>query len=219
MIQPSTLEFLNLLKKNNKREWFEKNRLKYESALDDVHSFLAKLIEASSVFDTSLSGLTPKNTLMRIYRDVRFSKNKEPYKNNFGASLSKGGKKMAFAGYYLHLEPGKSFIAGGMHMPEPDKLFKVRQEISYNTKEFKKIIENKSFKKYFHQMWDGDKLKTAPKGFPKDHPEIELLKFKSYMVTHDFNDKQVLDKNFLKSCLAVFKEIKPLNDFLNRALD
>lgn len=219
MIKSTTLDFLKNLKKNNDREWFAKNKPKFEDAQKDMHLFLEELIHATSSFDKSVAGLAPKDCLMRIYRDVRFSKNKDPYKTNFGMMITKDGKKAAYAGYYMHIAPAGSFIAGGLHMPEPDKLKNVRQEILYNVSEFKKILAKPTFKKHFPKLWDEDKLVNAPKDFPKDHPEVELLKYKSYIVSHKLTDKQVLDKNFVKYCVLVFKELKPFDDFLNRALD
>ena len=220
MIHPSTLLFLKNVKANNNRPWFEKNRASYEAALENVRTFVTELIEATSAFDKSIAGLTYKDCLMRIYRDVRFSKNKDPYKTNFGASINKGGRKSHYAGYYLHLEPGgNSFIAGGMHMPEPENLQKVRQEILYNPEKFKKIIGGKEFKKNFGNLWQEDKLISAPKNFPKDHPEIELLKLKSFICIHEIKDSQVLNKNFFKFTVSLIKNAKPLNDFLNTALD
>jgi len=219
MINRSTLEFLSKLSKNNNREWFEKNRPAYETAKTNFREFVNELIISTAKFDPSIKHLEAKDCIFRINRDVRFSKNKAPYKNNFGAILSPGGKKGFDAGYYIQIQPGASFIAGGMWQPPTPQINAIRQEIDYNTKEFKKIISDKEFKKYFGKLSEEDKLKTAPKGYDKAHPEIELLKFKSYIIVHNLKDSEVLSKNFLKHCNDIMKAMKPLNLFLRRACD
>jgi uncharacterized protein (TIGR02453 family) len=135
-----------------------------------------------------------------------------------GAGFSEHGKMDQEPGYYIHIEPGKSFIAGGLYMPDADKLSKIRQEIDYNTEGFLKILNDKKFKKLFPSLDDFDKLKTAPKGYPKDHPHIELLKNKSYVVSHHFTDQEVLDKKFARKAGEIAKEIKSLNYFLKEAI-
>jgi uncharacterized protein (TIGR02453 family) len=218
MKMENILKFLKSLSKNNNREWFEKNKPKYLDAKilfeDFVEAFHAELLK----FDESLAGLNPRKLAFRIYRDVRFSKDKRPYKTNMGAGLSAHGKMDQEPGYYIHIEPGKSFIAGGYYMPNPENLSKIRQEIDYNSKTFLKIIDDKKFKKYFNGLDVFDKLKTAPKGYPKDHVHIDLLKNKSFVVSHYFTDKEVLDKKFVKTVAEVAKAIKPMNDFLLNAV-
>lgn len=212
-------KFLKDLAKHNDRVWFEKNKTKYLEAKENFEQFVEKALEAIIKFDDSLAGLNPKKLTFRIYRDVRFSKDKRPYKTNMGASFSPSGKGMGIPGYYLHLEPGdKSFVATGLFMPEPDKLAKVRQEIDYNGDQLSKIVSNKKFKKHFKGFWNEDALKTTPKGYPKDHPHMEWLKLKSFVMTHAFTDKQVKDKKFLKTLAEVSKTAKPLNDFLKEAI-
>ncbi len=221
MIQKSTLDFLKQLKKNNKREWFDANKDKYLAAKANVDSFVEDVIKAFSSFDKSLTGLKAKDCVFRIYRDVRFSKDKSPYKTNMGAGINRGGKKMEIAGYYLHIEPGKTMIAGGRWMPSGDHLKMIRQEIDYNGKKLHKILSDKNFKKLFGGLDDSEeyKLVRPPKGYDKDHKDVELLKLNSYLVWHEFNDKKVLSKNFLKELTATAKAMKPLLDFLNTALD
>jgi uncharacterized protein (TIGR02453 family) len=210
--------FLKSIKKNNNREWFEKNKPKYITAKTHFEDFLEALHAELVKFDESLAGLNPRKQGFRIYRDVRFSKDKRPYKINMGAGFSEHGKMDQEPGYYIHIEPGNCFIAGGFYMPDAEKLSKIRQEIDYNAHDFLKIINDKKFKKSFPVLDDFDKLKTAPKGYPKDHPNIELLKHKSYVVTHQFNDKEVLEKNFIKNAAGIAKLIKSLNDFLKQAV-
>ncbi|MGZ4049030.1 MAG: DUF2461 domain-containing protein [Bacteroidia bacterium] len=219
MIEKSTIEFLNKLSKNNNKDWFEKNRSDYEIAKNNFKEFIDNVLIASAKFDPAIKNLESKNCIFRINRDVRFSKNKAPYKNNFGASISPGGKKSFSAGYYIQVQPGQSFIAGGMWQPPAPQINAIRQEIDYNTKEFKKIISAKDFKKYFGALSEEDKLKSAPKGYDKTHPEIELLKHRSYIVVHDLKDSEVLSKDFLKQCVTVMKAMHPLNLFLRKACD
>lgn len=220
MIEKSTLDFLKALKKNNNRDWFEKNKDKYLAAKKNVEDFTDEVIKSFSTFDKSLAGLKAKECVFRIYRDVRFSKDKSPYKTNMGATINAGGRKMEVAGYYLHIDPEKSFLAGGRWMPSSDHLKKIRQEIVYNGKKLKKILADKEFKKYFGDLdeTEGYKLSRPPKGFDKNHPDIELLKFNSFIVWHEYKDKDVLSKNFLKELTKGAKIMKPMNDFLNEAI-
>lgn len=212
------LPFLKSLAKNNNREWFEINKPKYITAKTQFEDFLEAFHKELVKFDESLAGLNPRKLGFRIYRDVRFSKDKRPYKVNMGAGFSEHGKMEQEPGYYIHIEPGKSFIAGGFYMPDSEKLSKIRQEIDYNTNDFLKILNDKKFKKVFPSLDDFDKLKTAPKGYPKDHPHLDLLKHKSYIVSHPFTDKEVVDKKFVKNAAEIAKQIKTLNDFLKQAV-
>lgn len=218
MLQKTTLDFLKKLSKNNNKEWFDKNRPSYELVKKDMQQFTDALIKEIAKFDPAVAHLTSKDCTFRINRDVRFSKNKDPYKNNIGAYISELGKKGNKAGYYVHIQPnGESFLAGGIYMPDSAMLAKIRQEIDYNTDSFKKIVFGKSFVKTFGEL-SGEKVKTAPKGYDKNHPEIELLKYKSYIALHKLNDDAVTDKNFLKQTTQVFKELYALNQFLNSAI-
>ena len=212
------LKFLKDIKKNNNREWFEKNKPKYLEAKTDFEELVGAVLTEITKFDSALGGLDPKKLPFRIYRDVRFSKDKRPYKTNMGAGFSPNGKLVQEPGYYLHLEPGKSFVAGGIYMPDAERLTKIRQEIDYNYNSLKKVTSNKKFSSLYPQFDDFDKLKTAPKGYPKDHPQIELLKLKSFIVSREFSDKEVLDKKFAKNVADHCKAIKPLNDFIKEAI-
>lgn len=213
------LSFLKALVKNNNRDWFEKNKAKYLQAKVNFEDFLEATHKELLKVDERLAGLNPRKLGFRIYRDVRFSKDKRPYKVNMGAGFSPGGKMMQEPGYYIHIEPGnKSFIAGGLYMPDSANLAKIRQEIDYNAKGFLKILNDKNFKEYCKGLDDFDKVKTAPKGYPKDHPQIDLLKNKSFISSHSFTDGQVSDKKFVKKVAEVCKAIKPLNDFLRESI-
>ncbi|HRU61613.1 MAG TPA: DUF2461 domain-containing protein [Bacteroidia bacterium] len=218
-IQPKTFAFLKALKKNNNRDWFNEHKSEYENAKDNVLGFIQELVVAFSTFDSSLRGLEAKDCLFRIYRDTRFSKDKTPYKTNLGASINAGGKKSMGPGYYVHLEPGGSFIAGGIWMPPADEVKKIRQEIDYNGKDLKKVLTKPSFKKAFGGLSREHALKTAPKGYPKDHPDIELLKLNSFIVWKNVSDKDILGPKSIKTLTTLGKEMKPLMDFLKTALD
>jgi uncharacterized protein (TIGR02453 family) len=213
------LKFLKDLNKHNDRDWFEKNKSRYIDAKDSFELFVVDLYEEMVRFDESLAGLNPKKLTFRIYRDVRFSKDKSPYKKNMSAAFSSVGKGMGTPGYYVHVEPGnKSFVGVGLFMPIPENLAKIRQEIDYNGDHLQKIINEKKFKKYYGKFWDEDKLKTAPKGYAKDHAHVEWLKLKSFIVTHEFKDSEVMDKKYMKNIVEVSKAAKPLNDFLTAAI-
>lgn len=211
----ATFKFLKHLAKNNSKEWFDENRKQYETSKTEFEQVVKAVIDKSVLFDKELAGIEARKCLFRINRDIRFSKDKSPYKLNMGASINPGGKKEMGAGYYIHIQPGKSFLAGGCYMPPPEVLAHIRQEIDYNAKDFKKILAAKDFKSYFKNLSDeGDKLKTAPKGYAKDHPELNLLQHKHFIVVHNLKDEQIMDKNFPAYAAKVFKAMHPLNLFL-----
>ncbi len=212
------LEFLTDLSKNNNREWFNANKKRYQQARETFEGMVNRLIPGIRKFDPEIGLLTAKDCVFRIYRDVRFSKDKSPYKTNMGGFITKGGRKGGLAGYYLHIDPQQSFIAGGNHMPAPDRLKKIRQEILYNINEFKGILNDPRFKKTFGSI-DAEKLSRPPKDFPADFPDIDLLKFKSFTVVHSVNRQAVLDVDFETYILKTFRELYPFNRFLNRALE
>lgn len=210
----TALKFLKQLAKNNNKEWFDANRKVYDAGKAEFEAIVKSVIDKSVLFDPKLAGLEARKCLFRINKDVRFSKDKSPYKLNMGASINPGGKKSEIPGYYIHVEPGKSFLAGGSYQPMPDVLAAIRQEIDYNTVEFKKILSAKDFKTYFKELSQEDKLKTAPKGYDKNHPEIALLQHKNFIMVHDLKDEDVLDKNFPAYAAKVFKAMLPMNEFL-----
>lgn len=197
----------------------ESHRPGYESSKETFTEFVRKLLRELSRMEPALSLLEPKDCIFRIHRDVRFSKNKTPYKSHFGAYFAEGGKKSTKAGYYLHIEPGgKSMLAGGVYMPPPEELKKIRQEIDYNGEKLHSILNTPDFKKYFGSL-TGEKLKTTPKGYPSDHPDIDLLKHKDFIASHLMDDAIVSKADFLSYSLKVWKALKPLNDFMNAAME
>ena len=213
-MKSSTLSFLKKLAKNNNRDWFNENKTLYTEAQADILKFVENLISETGTFDPEILKLDPKKTLFRIYRDTRFSKDKSPYKTNFGAALGmgKGGQN---GGYYLHIEPGKSFLAGGVYQPQPDVLKKIRKEISTFGDDFTKIISHKDFKKNFGGLSEESKLVKVPQGFEKDDPMAEFLKLKDFVVMYPLKDEDLLDENAAANFAKIYMAIKPLNDFLN----
>lgn len=213
----SLLTFLKGLQKNNNKEWFDANKKTYEGIKKDWLAFVADAIEEVGRFDKDIAVLEAKNCIFRINRDVRFSNDKSPYKNNFGMSLSKGGKKAEFCGYYLHVQPGGCFLAGGAYVPMPDKLAAIRQEIDYNAEEFVGIVTDKKFKKFFGKL-SGEALQRPPKGYEADNPMIQFIKQKSFLAEYKLTDEDLMDGRFAEKMIEVFKAMQPLNEFLNRAI-
>lgn len=219
MLKKDTLVFIQNVADNNNREWFAENKQRYEEAKSDVLNLVAEIIPELSKVDPLISSETdPKKSLMRIYRDVRFSKNKDPYKNNFGiwfSAKSKGGNE---PGYYLHIQPGKNFLAGGYWMPEAAHLKLIRQEIDYNFSDFEKVITEKNFKSSF-KLGTGNALKNAPKGYDPADPNIEFLKLKSFEATTQIDDEEFLKPTIVNKLVSSFKTVNPLVAFLRNALD
>lgn len=221
MLQTSTFKFLKDLKKNNNKPWFDKNRKVYEAAKADFISFIQAVIDQHGKKDASIKNLLAKDCLFRINRDVRFAKDKSPYKTNMGASINKGGRKAEnSAGYYFHLEPGGVFTGGGIWMPMPDELKKVRQEIDYNFTDFKKIIAAKKFKTVYGELSSNPeyKLSRVPKGYDPENPAAEFLKLKSYIAMIKISDADLSSKDLVKKTVAAFEALQPLIEFINEAL-
>lgn len=218
-IKPQTIEFLSNLAKNNNREWFLLNKDNYETALQNMVAFADELLTQLQKIDISIPNtLTGKKSVMRIYRDVRFSKDKTPYKNNFGIGFSSVGKNGNYPGYYIQIQPNNNFVAGGYWMPEAAHLKAIRQEIDYNTAQFKTIIEAEDFLNYFEGLSQTDKLKTCPKGYNPDNENIELLKLKSFTVFHSFTDEEIMNSKIIADMIQGFTLICPLTNFIKNAL-
>ena len=217
MITKDILKFLGELKQNNNREWFAENKKHYENANKSLLAVVEQFIPIIQRIDPTVGPLVAKDCVFRIYRDTRFSPDKTPYKTNMGAYFARGGRKSSFAGYYMHLEPGGSMLAGGIWMPEPEALKKIRLEIYYNSADFKKLLDAKSFKDYFGALSEDGKLKNPPKDFPADFPDIDLLKNKNFTMFHSLSDDTVCSDAFLEVFSDVFTAMKPVNDFLNKA--
>jgi uncharacterized protein (TIGR02453 family) len=212
-----TFDFLSDLKQHNHKAWFEQNRAAYELAKARFEDFVDGLILAYGGIE-DFGGITAKDCVMRIFRDTRFSKDKSPYKINMGATLAPGGKKSERLGYHLHLQPqGQSLIAGGLYMPGAEQLARFRKALDQDAAPFKALLKDKEFKKYFGSV-EGDKLKSVPQGYSREHPEIELLRFKQVVVVHHLSDETVLSPKFGAHTIQVFKAMKPFLDYLNKIL-
>jgi uncharacterized protein (TIGR02453 family) len=219
MIQRHTFDFLKELVENNNREWFQANKERYEAARDNVIEFAGEWIKLMHKIDPNIDDkLDAKKCVMRIYRDIRFSKNKTPYKNNFGVSIPTKGVKAGRAEYFLHISPENSFVAGGYWMPENNHLKTIRQEIDYNAGELKKIIDDPEFKGLFGEFRKQEQLKSVPREYSAENENIDLLKLKSFVAFHQLKDDDLLLKDAVTSITAICSKIYPLNVFLNNAL-
>lgn len=212
-------DFLKDLAKNNQKEWMDANKKRYLAAKEQVVHLVTEVLGEIGDFDPQVADLEPKKTLFRINRDIRFSKNKNPYKTNFGAFMAVGGKNSGNPGYYLHLEPGHCFLGGGIYQPQSEILAKVRQEIDYQGAELLSIIEDPSFKAVYGEPYGNDRLKTAPKGYPKDHEHLPLLQLKHYVFMKNVSDDQVCSSAFTADLTQYYRTLHPFNQFLARALD
>lgn len=212
----AVLEFIAELKENNTREWFEANKQRYLKIKEEHESMLDKVIDGIASIDLYTGRPATKDCVFRIYRDIRFSKDKQPYKEHIGAFISQGGRKTSKPGYYLHLDPGNCFYGGGIYMPPPDILKKLRNEIYFDADTFKGILEEKKFKKMFGDLYE-DKLVKAPKDFDPEFANIDLLKYKSYFVERPLKDEEVTSPDFVKIILETTKQMQPFQKFLYRA--
>jgi uncharacterized protein (TIGR02453 family) len=219
MLKKQTFHFLNLLAENNNREWFAVNKHLYEEAKADLFPMIAKLIKELAAIDPEYAADTePKKALMRIYRDVRFSKNKDPYKKNYGIAFDVKGYGPRTPSYYLHLQPGNCFFGAGFWQPEAPVLKMIREEIDYNTSEFSAIINDKKFTKIY-RLSQEDKLKNAPKGYEIDHPAIDLLRLKSFIAIYPLKEEEFFKETIVDKLITAFATIQPFILFLRKAVD
>ena len=218
-ISPDTLAFLGELKQKKTRDWFAHNKKRYDAARAEFIAFVEAVMQGLYAEVPELREQQAKDTLFRIYRDVRFSNDKRPYKDHICAYLCADGRKSIKPGYYLHIKPGgQSFLAGGAWFPPAPELKALRQEIDYNYDELQQLLSAPDFQKYFSGL-EGDGLKTTPKGYEASHPAIDLLRRKSLNMSHALTDAQVLAADFLPYVITVLKAMKPVNDFLMRAYE
>lgn len=217
ILNNKTIVFLSDLKRNNNREWFLDNKKDYQNAKDEFEAFISEMMLGIGEFDPSILHHSPKDCIFRINRDIRFSKDKSPYKTHLGAHITSAAKRSDIhsrAGYYIHVSPGETMLAGGAYCPQGDWLKNIRAGIDENAQELKDIITAPNFKAYFGTM-EGEQLKTAPRDYPKDHPEIALLRYKSFLAKHEIADKMVTADTFLPHSIAVFKALHPFDTYLN----
>jgi uncharacterized protein (TIGR02453 family) len=221
MLTKKSLQFLDDLKKNNNRDWFQDNKKRYEIFKKDYHQLVSDFLDVMKPLDPSLELLEIKNCTFRINRDIRFSKDKSPYKAHLGVWMSAGAKGANRAGYYVHIEKGASFIAGGFYSPEAEDLKKVRKEIAFFNEDLEAILADKNFKKEFENLDfnESNSLKNPPRGYEKDHPAIAFLKLKSFTATQKYDISEVTKKDFVAKMSEKLIALKPLNEFINRALE
>lgn len=221
MITKEALQFLADLIANNNTEWMHENKKRYESYKKDYHNFITSILTEMKPLDKSLEPLEVKNCTFRINRDIRFSKDKSPYKTNMGVWMSQNKNRKNSPGYYIHYEKGNCFIAGGVWCPEPNELKLIRKEIEFFHDDLEAIVSNKNFKKEFNELDRSENtvLKKAPKDFDPNHPAIEFLKLKSFTSSSKIDDKLFTDKDFSKIIAQKLITLKPMNDFLRRALE
>lgn len=211
--------FLAQLQVYNDRNWFNENKHEYNEALETFTTFINALIAPVSQLDSSIGTVTAAECMFRIYRDVRFSHDKSPYKTHFGAFIANGGRKTRQAGYYIHLEPDNSFFAGGIYRPDPATLESIRHRIYQHPDEIRQILDNKTFKKYFSELSTEDKLKNPPRGYSKDFKEIELIKNKNFITHYTLDNDFFMEENVIERLMEIVKVQYPLNEFLNRAIE
>ncbi|GAB5407682.1 MAG: DUF2461 domain-containing protein [Balneolaceae bacterium] len=214
-IQHSTYQFLEELKGNNNRDWFTENKPVYQVAHANLAEFMEGLIVEMKKID-NIENESGKKTLFRIYRDVRFSQNKSPYKTHFGASLTRATRWLR-GGYYLHFEPGSTFIACGFWQPNKDDLKLIRDELAHDAKPLRAILEDSNFKKVFPEL-KGETVKTAPRGFDKEHPNIDLIRHKSFYFEHSYTDEEVLSEDFVFDVTKTFLAVRPFFDYMSEVL-
>src|SRR5262245_42528744 len=218
MLLPATIKFLKDLEMKDDKSWFDAPRRQDAAAKKNFEQFIQAVIDKHGNQAATIKERTAKECMFRINRDVRFSTDKSPYKTNFGASINRGGKKSRYAGYYFHLEPGNSFIGGGIWMPEPKETVSIRQEIDYNLEEFKQITSSRKFVKVYNGLERAAEysLVKIPKGYEKDNPAAEFLKLKSWLATRPLLDEELQSKSLLKITVDAFETLQPLLMFLNR---
>lgn len=214
-IPPSSFEFLRLLKNNNERDWFNDHKTAYLKEHAYIESFAQDLLDLMNTHDV-IETPSGKKSLYRIYRDTRFSNDKTPYKTHWSGSFKRAGKQRR-GGYYFHIEPGNSFVAGGFFGPSPQDLKLIRENISFDAEPLRAILSDKTFIASFETL-KGERLKTAPKGFDGDQPDIDLLRYKQFLLVHRFTDQEVLSKEYLEYCNQEFKNMRPFFDYMSEIL-
>lgn len=219
-ISAFVFEYLDELSKNNNREWFHDNKKRWEAAKEDFLEFLEGLMPELYAMDKTIGLQQPEKCMYRIYRDIRFSPDKTPYKTHIAAYIATGGvKRHGRPGYYLHIENGESMAGGGIFMPEPHTLTAIRKEIYYNLDSFESIVNNGEFQSYFPELWKIDMLKLPPKGFSKDFAGVEWLKYKHYVTSCNFSNTEALSDDFHNTVMKTFRATYPLNKFIIDAMN
>lgn len=211
----TVLTFIKELKENNNRDWFNAHKSTYLESLEIFRDFANDLISGISTFDPTVGNLEARDTIFRIYRDVRFSKDKQPYKTHFGCWVAKGGRKSTDAGYYFHLDPGKSFMAAGVWMPPKEQLNLIREEILFNPDPYLKLVHDIEMDPGYERGGKEDMLKKGPAGFPKDFIHMEEVKYKHYIWSRSYSDTEIMKSHFVNEVVEDFKGLYPLVSYLN----
>jgi len=219
MIHQQLIDYLKDLREHNNRDWFHANKERYRIVRTGFEQYIARLILEIATFDPSIKYVTPRESIFRINRDIRFSHDKSPYKTNMGAFISPGGRKLVKSGYYLHVEPGASFLAVGLYRPPADRLKAIRAEIYHDPEAFGEVIENPEFISHFGGLADDQKLKTAPKGYPKNWEYIDYLRYKNFVVTKPIDEETLTSEDLTEYLLNSYEKAYPLQRFLNFAIE
>lgn len=219
MITNTTLSFLRDLKKHNTRDWFDANRKRYQAAREEFLALVDEVIGGISSLDPRVLEFQPEDCVFRINRDTRFSKDKTPYKTHLGAFITDRGRRVTRAGYYVHVEPGECLVAGGLYMPPAPEIKAIRDAIMEDSAPLRKILGKPKFRAAFGKELPGDRVKTAPRGVPKDHPDIDLLRLKSYEISRDVSERDVLSAGFAKIAGGYFAIMHDYVAWINGALD
>lgn len=212
------IAFLRELETNNNRDWFESRKPDFQDAKKTFEQFIGQVILKLGQIDPRIKGIDPRQSIFRIYRDTRFSSDKTPYKNNFGAHISRGGKNSGYPGYYFHMQPGEGFLSGGIYMPDPARLKAVRKEIYLFPEDYKELVEHPDFRKHF-TLFEDDKLKKPPAGFPADFELIEVLKHKNFCPWMPYQDDWLDESDLVDQVVEKYALMMPFNEFLYRAID
>src|SRR5690606_34438631 len=212
------ISFLEHLRDNNNKEWMEANREWYLKAKADLLEVVGRILHRMVAFEPGFAGLEPKDCIFRQNRDLRFTPDKRPYKNNMSAYFAQGGKKSQYPGYYLHIEPGGSFLGAGVYSPSPEILKKIRQEIDYSGQELSLLLQNREFNATFGEI-KGERLKTPPKGYSSDHPFLHFLKMKHFIVSKSLSNTDIRSPGFAEKTVKNFFRMKPFNDFFAKAME
>lgn len=219
-LSPEVFQFLRALRENNYREWYHQNKEFYKNAKTAVEDFLNTLIAELTLLNPRLKGLQAKDTMFRIFRDVRFKKDKTPYKTFFDAVIAPGGRKSSLPGFYIHLEPGSSLVGGGLYCPPKEILDAVRKEMYYNGDQLRNIVDSADFKQWYGQIQTlGHELKRLPKGYPKDSPNPDLLKMKTMVSLHEVSGDLLQSSEAIPYLIEAYKVIQPFHDYITEAVE
>lgn len=212
------LSFLRELAQHNNRDWFNENKIRYQESREIFREFIDEVLSGISIFDPALIGVEGKDSIFRIYKDIRFTKDKTPYKTNFGSWMARGGRKSNDAGYYFHLQPDASFMAAGVYMPPKENLHLIRQEIVFNPDGYREVFNDPWINEHYERSGEEDKLKKGPAGFPQDHEMIDAIKYRHYIFSKNYTNSEVAGRDFARKLAEDYRGLFPVVNYLNNAL-